>query len=97
MQRYEQELRLPVRRVTGRNRSSVFALKSDLDAWLKDKDVRSLEAKGFAPIISKLRESMSEHSNLQRETHSLCLAHQAVALKLQASLERAMEEIHLQR
>jgi hypothetical protein len=34
VQRWEQELGLPVRRPRGKDRSAVIALKSDLDAWL---------------------------------------------------------------
>lgn len=35
VQRWEQELGLPVRRPRGKNRSAVLALKPDLDHWLK--------------------------------------------------------------
>jgi hypothetical protein len=34
LQRYEQELNLPVRRVTGRERSSVMAFADEIDQWL---------------------------------------------------------------
>jgi len=36
VQRWERELRLPVRRPRGKDRSAVIALKSDLDKWLQD-------------------------------------------------------------
>lgn len=35
VQRWEQELGLPVRRPRGKNRSAVIALKPDLDRWLQ--------------------------------------------------------------
>lgn len=35
VQRWEQELELPVRRPRGTSRSAVLALKSDLDRWLE--------------------------------------------------------------
>jgi phage terminase Nu1 subunit (DNA packaging protein) len=35
VQRWEQELGLPVRRPRGKDRSAVIALKSDLDRWLQ--------------------------------------------------------------
>jgi|SRR5215469_13198676 len=91
VQRYEEELRLPVRRVPGRN--SVLALKSDLDVWLHDTPVGSLEVKGSAPVISKLRKSMSEHANLRREAHNLRAAHHESVLQLRTSLDRIMEQI----
>lgn len=36
VQRWEQELGLPVRRPRGKSRSAVIALKADLDRWLKE-------------------------------------------------------------
>lgn len=35
VQRWEQELALPVRRPRGKDRSAVIALKSDIDNWLR--------------------------------------------------------------
>lgn len=35
VQRYERDLNLPVRRVSGKTRGSVVATKSDLDSWVR--------------------------------------------------------------
>jgi hypothetical protein len=40
VQRYEEELQLPVRRPAGRTRGSVVATKSELDAWVAASPVR---------------------------------------------------------
>jgi hypothetical protein len=50
VQRWEQELGLPVRRPRGKSRSAVIALKSDLDRWLKE-----------APTDLKLQAEQVEH------------------------------------
>ena len=98
VQRYEQELHLPVRRVTGRTRSSVLALKSDLDVWLNDAPVRFLDPSKelcSVPIISEIRKSMSEHATLRHSAHALRLSHRESVLQLRASLDRVMEQIRL--
>lgn len=46
VQRWEQELGLPVRRPRGKERSAVIALKSDLDHWLNKVPQGSLGERG---------------------------------------------------
>src|SRR5579872_923721 len=41
VQRYESELKLPIRRPEGSDRSSVFAFSDELDEWLQRSAVRS--------------------------------------------------------
>ena len=41
VQRYEGELKLPVRRPPGKDRSSVFAFSDELDDWLQRTEVKS--------------------------------------------------------
>lgn len=40
VQRYEEDMRLPVRRPAGKARASVLATKADLDAWIAASPVR---------------------------------------------------------
>ncbi|HLW54387.1 MAG TPA: hypothetical protein VKW06_16240 [Candidatus Angelobacter sp.] len=43
VQRWEVELGLPVRRPHGRGRSAVFAMRSDLDSWLRSCPAEKLQ------------------------------------------------------
>lgn len=60
-QRWERELGLPVRRISGKSRARVFALKADIDRWLESESthnrlaetppVPARKRKRFRPII----------------------------------------------
>jgi phage terminase Nu1 subunit (DNA packaging protein) len=41
LQRWEEECQLPIHRPRGRKRSAVFALPTELDAWLRDCPVQA--------------------------------------------------------
>jgi phage terminase Nu1 subunit (DNA packaging protein) len=41
LQRWEEECELPIHRPRGRKRSAVFALPTEIDAWLRDCPVRA--------------------------------------------------------
>jgi len=100
VQRYEDELRLPVLRVPGKSHGSVLAYKADLDSWLHNTSVRSSDPSRKvcnAPIISELHKSMSEHVNLRRESHSLRAAHNRSVLQLRTSLDRIMEQLRFRK
>ena len=55
VQRWEQELQLPVRRPRGKHRSAVIALKQDIDLWLRtphaEKDVQPTRARHISPEV----------------------------------------------
>ena len=58
VQRWEQELGLPVRRITKSDRGPVFAYRAELDLWLAkcSKDSRpGVEVSGFLPSVSEKR------------------------------------------
>jgi len=99
VQRYEVELRLPVRRVAGKTRSAVLALKGDLDTWVRNSPIRSAEpATGIQTetSISKLRElsyaNLGDNSNKMRETIAL-EAHRQALYKLDCNVRKLLEEI----
>ncbi|HZU31047.1 MAG TPA: hypothetical protein VFB79_08035 [Candidatus Angelobacter sp.] len=50
VQRWEQELGLPVRRPRGKSRSAVIALKNELDRWLKE----TPQEQGLEPAADKI-------------------------------------------
>jgi predicted metal-dependent hydrolase len=61
VQRWEQELGLPVRRPRGKSRSAVIAFKSELDAWLHQAPKELLQENGEeAPAGPALKYSKSE-------------------------------------
>jgi hypothetical protein len=61
VQRWEQELGLPVRRPRGKSRSAVIAFKSELDAWLYQAPKELLQEHGEeAPAAPALKYSKSE-------------------------------------
>jgi hypothetical protein len=61
VQRWEQELGLPVRRPRGKSRSAVIALKNELDAWLHQAPKELLQEHGEeVPAGPALKYSKSE-------------------------------------
>jgi hypothetical protein len=96
VQRYEHEQQLPVRRVQGKHRGSIVALKSDLDVWLHV--VGRAEPRGEAPddktsiLISKVSKSASEMKMLRLEASYLRVAHRESVLRLRSSIKRLVEE-----
>ena len=89
VQRWEQELGLPVRRPRGKERSAVIALKTDLDLWLQS-----------APsgALAKENELLPHHLQLRHNTHLLKLRtaellaqSQTLKVRIQESLVLAAE------
>lgn len=64
VQRWEQELGLPVRRPRGKERSAVIALKKDLDLWLQSAP---------SSTLAKENELLPHHLRLRHNTHLLKL------------------------
>lgn len=77
VQRWEQELGLPVRRPRGKDRSAVIALKTDLDRWLHRAPDHETERKAEFKRRFKI---MSERVALLRE-RTRVLAAQSVLLR----------------
>jgi hypothetical protein len=87
VQRYEGELRLPVRRPAGRARGSVVATKEEIDSWIASSPIREhskLEGTDTRPVLSmetmkkrieemaRLRAQMKElRANLQGSLYAL--------------------------
>jgi hypothetical protein len=84
VQRWEQELGLPVRRPRGKNRSAVIALKVDLDRWLQDTPQGAAGRKSSQRI---------DHLQLHRNTELLkqrTAELMAQSQKLQARIAESM-------
>ena len=58
VQRYEHELRLPVRRASGKSHGSVIATVTELDAWVK-----------ALPLQARFPLSQPSHTAVLRRTH----------------------------
>lgn len=74
VQRYEHELGLPTRRISGHRSGSVMATKSDLDSWVNSRPiVQSSDTQQTAQIHlgSALRNSLRERSRLHSEMMTL--------------------------
>jgi phage terminase Nu1 subunit (DNA packaging protein) len=85
VQRWEQELGLPVRRPRGKERSAVIALKPDLDRWLREtpQGTADVPAAGRQPHTSphvrterllKLTQELVERSARMQEAVKTTLA-----------------------
>ena len=77
VQRYEEELRLPVRRPAGKARGSVVATREELDAWVAASPVRDeiQMALHFDPLCAvsraAVREGIREMRTLQAQMRGL--------------------------
>jgi len=74
VQRWEQELGLPVRRPRGKSRSAVIAFKSELDKWLHNAPAEQLKKEWAEDAVPDLivKHSHSErHSRLHENTQVL--------------------------
>ncbi len=67
-QRYEHDLKLPVRRPRGKSRSAVIAFTTELDEWLRNTPKSALDsasAKTALPhVVTALHESLREKDDL---------------------------------
>jgi hypothetical protein len=75
VQRYEADLRLPVRRPAGRSRGSVVATKAELDAWVVASPVREQTHVAMnanpASFLDGMRENLREMRILREEMRDL--------------------------
>jgi hypothetical protein len=100
VQRYERELHLPVRRIQGKSRASVLALKGDLDTWLRSAPLGLNEASSdsdYGACISSLRKSMAEMANLRRNSCDLRVAHHESVLRLRSSLDAILRQMAIRK
>lgn len=90
VQRWEQFLGLPVRRPHGRDRSSVIALKSEIDDWLektpRNRRVRSADIASLRTAFElnrqRLRRHMQEMVEHSRRTQDLAKTIAELSLRL---------------
>ena len=86
VQRYELELRLPIRRPAGKPRASVIATTAELDAWVKASPLRSTFTlrrlpENRAAALVGFRLVLGDHHRLREEMTKCRLElHEAVAL-----------------
>jgi hypothetical protein len=74
VQRWEQELALPVRRPRGKSRSAVIAFKSELDKWLHNAPAEQLKTErpeDAAPGLPLKHSHRGRHSRLHENTELL--------------------------
>jgi len=76
VQRYEQEHGLPIRRPAGRHKSSVIAVKAELDGWVTAAPLR--ESFRLSPValdqdalLKEFRRNIAELHRLRQETSEL--------------------------
>jgi phage terminase Nu1 subunit (DNA packaging protein) len=108
VQRWEQELGLPVRRPRGKSRSAVIAFKSELDNWLHHAPAENLNnheghSEEKAPAVPPLKYSRSErqvklHENtalLLDKTHLLLSRSNSLCEQLKTLQERVQKTAQL--
>jgi hypothetical protein len=76
VQRYEGELRLPVRRPAGRSRGSVVATKEEIDSWIAASPIRERSKAGVTdtgPVLSveTMKKRIEEMVQLRNEMREL--------------------------
>jgi hypothetical protein len=72
VQRYERELRLPVRRLAAGDRGSVTAFRHELDAWVLASPMRSSDKARFdSRCVARLKSRFFELNRLYAEGHEL--------------------------
>jgi hypothetical protein len=76
VQRYERELRLPVRRPAGKPRGSVVVTRAEIDAWIAASPIReafrlSKPAPEFTPLAQTIRAGVDEMHRLREQMIAL--------------------------
>ncbi len=86
MQRWERELRMPVRRPKGTRRSAVIALKQELDAWLQQAPMATVQ-----PHETRVRTERAQKAlELSRQLYQR-------AVRIQALTAEAVKKIDAKR
>jgi hypothetical protein len=97
IQRYERQYRLPVRRLTGKARGAVFAIPSEIDAWLLFKSDRKPGAELPARIfvtVTTVHASVEKGTELRRRCGELLSAHHQALESLNARLKSLLAVRH---
>lgn len=95
VQRYECELRLPVRRPHGRSRSAVIALSDELDSWLRHAPTAQLDSLNppGSPAVIAVRKEMERHRELRDRCRQLCTDHREILSTLLLNVEVASQAV----
>ena len=90
VQRYEQEFQLPVRRFEGKFHTSVIALRSELDLWVKQRTmiapVAGEENERPIEILSAVQKSIADSVELRNENRALLKRHASAIHDLTSSI-----------
>ncbi len=91
-QRWERDLKMPVRRPRAKSRSAVIAMSAELDAWLRSAPTTELllQPQGNG-ALSNSNSELERHAELFRQFRELRSAH-ANALAELVNRVRALEE-----
>jgi hypothetical protein len=92
VQRYEEDLRLPVRRPAGRARGSVVATKAELDAWVAASPIRELFQTTMSadPLCALSRAAMREEVRQMRSLQEQMKGLRADMRRSISSLQRRL-------
>lgn len=101
VQRYERDLRLPIRRPSGSSRGSVIATKAELDAWVNASPLReafrlSLHAVDSAETVKELKQHVTELHRLRKESAQLRYEMSASRKELEAAIQLLGESLALE-
>ena len=95
VQRYEHTGHFPVKRVPGKSRGAVFALATEIDAWLRYAGTAELDGQSVsrhsAAAVHEVHESILRGANLRRESRELRSAHHHAVKSLSNNIFRLME------
>jgi hypothetical protein len=97
VQRYEQEFHLPVRRLNGKSHSSVVALSSDLDSWLRYIVIGEFATSSTlrVDVADAVHVSIAEGEKLRRQCRELRRKNRQQVTNLVANLAAMIKGIDL--
>ena len=95
VQRWEQDLGMPVRRPRGKSRSAVIAMADEIDAWLRNAPAGDLSPRKptSTETLSELHQAIAEHLVLRDRCNRLRAANEQAISNLMASLKQIHESI----
>jgi len=95
VQRYERDLKLPVRRPRGKSRSAVIALTSELDDWLRKTPRSALNSAcarpALPPPVTTVPASLRQNEDLPLRCNELRNAHLDAMRTLLEEIHRTQE------
>jgi hypothetical protein len=96
VQRYEQELGLPVHRPAGKKQGSVIATKSELDAWIESRRFTKhpqLPVVSVLSVCASLKNRAAEMCELANRTKKLILELRASGEMLRSTVRGVHDEV----